>query len=119
LHHHETITPDVCRPCVVRRDRLSGDDGARRGRSPVTDAFPAGGDVAASTAAIAVNGVTPPGEVSAGVGTNAAVSISDGPGNATDWVGLYASGAADGAVLSWRYLNGTTAAPASVWRRRL
>jgi len=43
--------------------------------------------VSASMAVIAVNGVTPPDDVSAGVGTNATVSISNGPGNATDWVG--------------------------------
>jgi hypothetical protein len=38
------------------------------------------------------------------------VSIADGPGNATDWVGLYAQ---DGSFSDWRYLNGSYTAPST------
>lgn len=37
------------------------------------------------------------------------VSVSDGPGNARDWVGLYPVGG--GSLLSWQYLNGSHVAP--------
>src|SRR6185436_11123415 len=51
--------------------------------------------------------------VSAVAGSVATASVSNGPGNATDWVGLYAVGAANGNLLDWRYLNGTTQPPAT------
>jgi hypothetical protein len=38
-----------------------------------------------------------------------AVSIANGPGNPTDWVALYATGAST--YLNWKYLNGTGTAP--------
>jgi hypothetical protein len=66
-----------------------------------------------SQARIIVNGITPPATISAVAGSDAVVVISDGPGNRTDWLGLYAVGAADTAPISWRYLNGTTAPPAT------
>lgn len=69
--------------------------------------------VAASTAQLAVNGITPPGTVSVAAGSVATVSVSSGPANAMDWVGLYEAGAADGAFRDWRYLSGTTVPPAA------
>jgi hypothetical protein len=39
------------------------------------------------------------------------VTITNGPGNTTDWVGLYAVGAADTAYASWKYLSDTQTAP--------
>jgi hypothetical protein len=56
--------------------------------------------VSASATQIAVNGVTPPTAVSAAAGSSAVVAISSGPGNATDWIGLYESGAPNGAYLA-------------------
>jgi hypothetical protein len=41
----------------------------------------------------------------------AGVAVSEGPANATDWIGLYAAGAADTSYLVWYYLNGATSAP--------
>jgi len=38
-------------------------------------------------------------------------TIAGGPGNATDWVALYATGAST--YLDWKYLNGATTAPAA------
>jgi hypothetical protein len=38
-------------------------------------------------------------------------TIAGGPGNATDWVALYATGAST--YLNWKYLNGSTTAPAT------
>jgi len=64
-------------------------------------------------AAIAVNGAPPAAAVTIVAGTTAAVSITSGAGSTTDWVALYAVGAADGAYLDWRYLNGATAPPAT------
>lgn len=69
--------------------------------------------VASSPAALAVNGVSAPGAVSVTAGSDAVVSVSAGPANATDWVGLYVQGSGDGAYVDWRYLSGTTLAPAT------
>lgn len=46
-----------------------------------------------------------PSTVSAGASVS--VSIANGPGNAKDWVGLYAKGATHTSFLSWQYLNGS------------
>jgi hypothetical protein len=62
-------------------------------------------------ASLVVNGTAPPASVTAGAGTVAVLAVVGGPGNATDWVGLYLTGAADQAPLTWCYLNGTTTAP--------
>jgi hypothetical protein len=70
-------------------------------------------DSVLAQAQIAVNGITPAATVTVDGGTVVSVTVSGGPGNPTDWVGLYAKGAADGAFLDWRYLNGSTSAPAS------
>src|SRR5206468_10972661 len=42
-----------------------------------------------------------------------AVNVANGPGNTTDWVGLYAAGASDTTMLDWKYLSGTRTAPAA------
>ena len=67
----------------------------------------------ATAQTISVNGEAPPAEVSVGAATSITLAISEGPGNATDWVGLYPAGAPDGGYLSWSYLNGSAAPPAS------
>lgn len=46
-------------------------------------------------------------------GASLTVSVSGGPGNARDWVGLYAVGAADTAFLAWKYLDGSQTPPAT------
>jgi hypothetical protein len=62
---------------------------------------------------ISVNGEAPPTAVSTGVAAGMTVSVSDGPGNTTDWIALYTLGAPDNAPVSWSYLSGTTNPPAS------
>jgi len=69
--------------------------------------------VPASAAALTVNGVAAPGPVLAGAGTMISVTVSGGPANTTDWVGLYRVGAADTSYVDWRYLSGTTTPPPS------
>src|SRR5437899_12592139 len=44
-------------------------------------------------------------------GGTVTVTVANGPGSPTDWVGLYQQGAADTAFVDWRYLNGTKSAP--------
>jgi hypothetical protein len=41
------------------------------------------------------------------------VSVSNSPGNSTDWVGLFAVGGADSQSLEWKYLNGQQSQPAA------
>ena len=67
--------------------------------------------VGPSQATLSVNGVTPPAPVTATAGSVATVTVTGAPGNATDWIGLYAAGAADTAYLQWRYLNGALTPP--------
>ena|SRR5579872_1263251 len=62
---------------------------------------------------LAVNGMAPPTSLSVAAGSVVTLTISDGPGNTTDWVGLYAADAADANYLDWRYLSGSTVPPAS------
>jgi hypothetical protein len=69
--------------------------------------------VVASSATLTVNGLDPPTAAPAAAGTMVTVQVNNGPGIAGDWVGFYAAGAADGASLSWHYLNGTTSPPAT------
>ena len=64
-----------------------------------------------SPATLAVNGVVPPESLSVAGGSSLSVVLSQGPGNAGDWVGLYPGGAADSGLLAWQYLNGSTARP--------
>jgi hypothetical protein len=44
-------------------------------------------------------------------GGTVTATIANGPGTASDWVGLYAAGAADGTYIIWKYLNGTQTRP--------
>ena len=67
--------------------------------------------VGPSQATLSVNGVTPPAPVTATAGSVAAVTVAGAPGNATDWIGLYAAGASETAYLQWRYLNGALTPP--------
>ena len=63
-----------------------------------------------------VNGPAPTVTLSpdpAAAGATLSAALTNGPGNPTDWVGLYAETAADSAFLNWCYLNGTRTAPAS------
>jgi hypothetical protein len=62
---------------------------------------------------ITVNGAAPPNGVTVGAATSVSIAVSDGPGNATDWIALFPVGAADSAYLHWSYLSGTTTPPAS------
>jgi hypothetical protein len=41
------------------------------------------------------------------------VTVAGGPGNATDWIGLYRVGAVDTGFTDWKYLNGTRTPPAT------
>ena len=38
-------------------------------------------------------------------------TIANGPGNLTDWVGLFATGAPPTSAVDWKYLNGSRTAP--------
>lgn len=67
--------------------------------------------VPATAQTISVNGVASPGATSVVAGTTTSFSVSGGPGNAADWVGLYAVGAPDTARLTFFFLNGTQTAP--------
>jgi hypothetical protein len=60
---------------------------------------------------IAVNGAAPTAAVTVNAGAAVSVATASGPVNATDWVGFFPAGAADGAFIDWRYLNGTTVPP--------
>jgi len=46
-------------------------------------------------------------------GGTVTVTVANGPGNATDWVGLFTTAAADTLMLDWKYLNGQKTAPAT------
>src|SRR5256885_2100047 len=47
------------------------------------------------------------------VGGTLTATVSNNPGNATDWVGLYAETAPDNTYLDWCYLNGTKTVPST------
>ena len=44
-------------------------------------------------------------------GATVTATIANGPGNASDWVGLVDANAADGTYVDWKYLNGTRTRP--------
>jgi subtilisin family serine protease len=72
-----------------------------------------GGGASVTLAGDGVQGpsVTPSTTV-ANVGQGITATVANGPGNATDWVGLFLVGAADSAHEGrWAYLNGTKTAP--------
>jgi RHS repeat-associated protein len=62
-------------------------------------------------AQLSVNGVASPAATVAGAGSTVSIGITDGPGNATDWVGLYAAGAYDWNLLDYRFMNSTQTEP--------
>ena len=66
-----------------------------------------------SSATIRVNDIVPPAALPVGPASAIAVTITNGPGNPGDWVGLFAVGTADTSDFSWQDLNGTTAIPAT------
>ena len=68
--------------------------------------------VATQTARLAVNAVVPPAALPVSAGTTVTVTFSGGPVNPTDWIALHRVGSSDTDLLSWRYLNGSTSAPA-------
>jgi hypothetical protein len=68
----------------------------------------------ATSARVTVQAPTPALVVSAstvGPGQSVQVTVQNGPGNAKDWVGLHAVGAADTGYLSWQYLDGDRTVP--------
>jgi hypothetical protein len=68
----------------------------------------------ATTAVIAVNGVTPPDGLTAAGGAMLSTRVTiSGPVYAGDWVGLYPVGGSVGQYVDWKYLNGTQSPPAS------
>jgi hypothetical protein len=69
----------------------------------------------ATSATITVTGTAPSVAVSAttvSAGGTVTATVANGPANAGDWVGLYATGAADSTALAWNYLSGTRTKPA-------
>lgn len=60
---------------------------------------------------VAVNSVNAPNPLTVGAATALSVAIDGGPGNAADWIALYAAGAPDSQYLSWQYLSGSTSPP--------
>jgi Calx-beta domain/Right handed beta helix region len=64
-------------------------------------------DAAGSSPSVSVNDTT------ATPGQTITVTVAGGPGNTTDWIGLYRTTAADSTYLEWKYLNGTRTAPAA------
>jgi hypothetical protein len=65
------------------------------------------------TVAVPVPSITVNGSDNATVAPGAVLSISvtSGPGNTTDWVGLAAAGAPDTSIIDWVYLNGARTPP--------
>src|SRR6266850_447550 len=66
---------------------------------------------AAAQAQIGLNGAAPGTAITVAAGSTVSVSITGGPGNTTDWMGLYNAGTSDFSYLVWRYLNGSTTTP--------
>jgi glucose/arabinose dehydrogenase len=100
---------------------ILNDSGAESGETfTVSLSSPSGavlGTPATETLSIVDNDAATP---SLGVSTTTAtpgqtitVTVANGPGHTTDWVGLYATAAADTVNLDWKYLNGTRTAPAT------
>jgi hypothetical protein len=70
---------------------------------------PSNGYTILASATVTVGGITFTAPTTATPGGTVTATLLNGPGNAGDWMGLYA---ADGSRLSWKYLNGTETAPA-------
>jgi hypothetical protein len=60
---------------------------------------------------LAVNGVNPPATVTVAGGAIVTVTMTGGPGQTGDWLGLYRAGATVSQWLDWKYLNGTRTRP--------
>ena len=58
-----------------------------------------------------MNGIAPPAPVTAVAGSVATIDVANGPGNPSDWVGLFMEGSPGGSFLEWKYLNGSGALP--------
>ena len=70
--------------------------------------------VLATSVAITVVGPSvTPSATTVAPGAPVTATIANGPGNAGDWVALFATGAPATAYLQWQYLNGTHTAPAA------
>ena len=54
-----------------------------------------------------------PSATSVAPGATVTATIANGPGNAGDWVALFATGARRRPYVEWKYLNGTQSAPAA------
>ena len=65
---------------------------------------------AADAVTLVVNGVSPPQQLTVAPGATVSVAVSGGPGNATDWVGMYQVGATNTQYLAYQYMNGQTSA---------
>jgi hypothetical protein len=65
----------------------------------------------AATAQLTVNGTAAPAPVNAGAGTHATIGVAGGPGNVTDWIGVFLAGAPDTGYVDWVYLNGSKTSP--------
>src|SRR5689334_12215013 len=67
--------------------------------------------IAAPTSAqvLSVNGVVAPNTLLVAGSTSASVGVTNGPGNARDWVALYPVGSFS--LIDWFYLNGSKTAP--------
>lgn len=67
--------------------------------------------ISAGAQTISIEGVAGPSPVTVGAGTAVPLTVTDGPGNAGDWVGLFAVGG--DTRLAYYYLSGTGSQPAT------
>jgi YD repeat-containing protein len=67
----------------------------------------------AAQAQIGLNAAAPGTAITVAAGSTVSLSITGGPGNTTDWIGLYAAGTSDYSYLNWCYLSGTQSLPAT------
>jgi len=79
---------------------MTEDDAALTCSSPITDLT--------GVLRLTLNTTTTP------PGSNIVSAVANGPGNPTDWLGIYAAGSTNQkSFLNWAYLNGSQTAPAS------
>src|SRR5690349_6989967 len=62
---------------------------------------------------VSANGTVPPNPVSVARGAAVSAAITNGPGNARDWVGFYPVGGNAFSYVDWFYLNGSKTPPAT------
>lgn len=70
-----------------------------------------GAALSATAQTISINGVAAPNPVTVVAGTAVPLTVTDGPGNRGDWVGLFATGS--DTRLAYYYLSGTGSQPAT------